>query len=73
MQIVLIKLINFPGKPHFLAGYPVQLYMWYRQGKVALCLIQYRTINTHVEPSLTQTQYLQTGLTHTAADGEFVG
>jgi hypothetical protein len=47
--------------------------MWQFQGKVALCLIKSHTINTFIEPSLKQTQRPQIGLTHTVADGEFVG
>jgi hypothetical protein len=43
------------------------------QGNLPLWSIQYRTINTHIEPSLKPTQRLQIELTKTAADGEFVG
>jgi len=47
--------------------------MWSFKGKVALCLIKYHTINTHIELSLKQTQCPQIRLTPTAANGEFVG
>jgi hypothetical protein len=50
----------------------MQFYMWRFQGNFALCLIKFHTINTFIEPSLKQTQRPQVGLTHTAADGEFV-
>jgi hypothetical protein len=43
------------------------------QVEFLLYFIQYHTINTHIEPSLKQTQRLQIGLTHIVAVGEFVG
>jgi hypothetical protein len=38
-----------------------------------MCLIKSHTMNIFIEPSLKQTQRPELRLTHTAADGEFVG